>query len=156
MDESDQQDDVDGALKLIKEAHASGGREADASTDLLRMTSLGRTRTLFLERRGRSVWRVEGKAGADLSKHPIEIEIDKAEKRYYANLAKVDRALRFRFKERPKGIKARLEKADAKKKEVLALIEQDAHSGSGSASIIARKAGLTSNRVRQIRNKKRK
>jgi hypothetical protein len=107
----------------------------------------------LLKRRGKLIWRKMGKAGADLDRPPLAVECDRAQQRYETDLSKIERlgrAIRMRREASKKGILARQQKAKEMRATVLQLTAQHANKGRNLASFIAKRLGITPQRVRQI------
>lgn len=71
----------------------------------------------LLKRRGKLVWREKGKAGADLDRPPLAVEVDRAEQQHETKLNKLARAGRW-FSMQPeasaKGVAERRSRAVSK------------------------------------------
>lgn len=154
MDDSDQRNDEAGALKRIKEAHSTGGWEVNASLESLSKASFGRTRTIVLQRRFRGpfVWRIDGKAGADLPKHPLAIEIENLEKKHRTEINKVERFLRLLAANKNKsGVSARKVKTDLVKETILQLVRNAParHHGRNLSGYLSKQTGLSRRQIQR-------
>jgi len=77
-----------------------------------------RHKTTIKERHGKLVWRITGKAGADLTDHPAAVELDRVLKKHNTEVNKACRGLRAR-KISKAGLSARQTKAEIIKESVL-------------------------------------
>jgi len=99
-----------------------------------------------LLRRGRIVYREEGKAGPDLDELPGLRERRRKQRDYEVEQAKL-----FRQAPPPSlGVKARRAKSEALKKKILALADRHVAKGSSRAAFIAGKLQITPKYVREV------
>lgn len=101
-------------------------------------------------RRGKTyVFRVAGRAGADLHEHPLGRQLRKAERDYLAGLTKL-----FRPPPVAAGVKARQRTATARDQQIYDLLDRFAHLGSGTAGAVARMLDVTAKHVRRVKKKR--
>jgi hypothetical protein len=90
------------------------------------------------------VWREEGKAGADQERPPSAVWADNEERRYLAEMAKLDRTLRLLLIKN-KGVLARQNKAEVRREEAMKLKQSGLRTNQ-----IAVKLKITTRRLNQI------
>jgi hypothetical protein len=141
-------------LKAIKEAlRHPQVLTAQDEADLMEMRSRARIirparRVVMIWRRRKFVFRIEGRAGADMNEHPDARKYKEAERDYLSRLAKMAGppiAL---------GVKARQRKAVENEAKVLRAYEAFADRGSGAAAVVARVTGFTPQYVRRVIKKR--
>lgn len=154
------------ALAAIKAIHEAATRPAssddearfEARSKVPRIPSgtfspwcISTRKSICTERRGRLVWRIHGRVGADFDRYPLSVEIIRAEQAFQTQHNIVARLLRLPATGR-KGVKTRQEKAARLMEAVLLL------SKTLQPKQIAHKLGISPRRVNQIisENKKRK
>lgn len=94
--------------------------------------------------------RFEGSRGADLTDHPLLLEVQRAERDFLTLKAKL-----LRWPPIELGLRSRLAKAAKLESQTLELLALHEHKGSGAAAVVAKALGKTPQYVRRIRNKKR-
>lgn len=140
-------------LSEIKKIHASGGKPIDAS--MLPRGNIKRgTPSHCLERRGRIVFRVPGKAGAD-SPYPIDgLEFIRSEQQYLANINKLLKNVIPIKKERfSKAGKTPRKASVAREAAVRELVNQLKCEEVNLVTVIARKLAMKPDTVRKILRK---
>jgi hypothetical protein len=114
-------------------------------------------KSVVLERRGKLVWRIPGKAGADYDRSPLAVVIVRQQQCHEAELAKIDREMRLMQSTiKGEGVCTRQSRAQALRNNVLFLAEQYLDAGRKShelASLIAKRLGITARHARRILNK---
>ena len=145
----------DEALGLIKEILASTDRLIFPDGYVRSPGFIGRGPDVIIKdgrgiNSGKLVYRIRGKAGADLTHYPVGVENDRRLQAYLSGIEKVRRLWRL-LTCRNKAVLARKRIAEQRASEVMALFRGHDGQGRGLAvAVIARKTGLTARRVRQI------
>lgn len=138
------------SLAAMKMAHANPkplSPEGAQEFHSLRSRSwLQRLATICRYRRGRMVFRVTGRAGADLPCHPAEWANHQALLRFQRLLGKVFR----RPPQSALGVQSRKAKADARAQRVLAVYPRYQLRGRHAAALIARETGESRPYVRRV------
>lgn len=109
---------------------------------------------LVLMRRGALVWRIPGKAGADLDRPPLGVVIARLEQRHNAELNKIARQTELMLANtKRKGVNARQLKAEKTREAVLSLDSQGKRPDTIVTNLKANyEITITIRRVRQILN----
>ncbi len=134
----------------VSEEEANAIRKRCAPHSLPELQPQG---ALFKMRRDAIVWRIPGKAGADLDRPPLGVAIARLEQRHNAELSKIDRQIKLMIsnKER-KGVNARQLKAEQRKAEVFRLAEENPN----RTDLIAEQTGMTRRNIQLILKNKTK
>ena len=105
------------------------------------------------ERRGKLVWRVAKRGGADLGRPPMDVAIARTLKEFKSGVQKAARTVRasgMQAAAAKKGAARKREIGTKTRDRVLELAVQHANIGRNLAGFIARKMRLSARRVRQI------
>ena len=129
-----------------------GGRHSKATVPSLVMQKLAQQGSLALNRRGKIVWRIPGKAGADFPHPPLDMDNQRFLRKRQAEIIKAIRVWQIlppslAFK---KAMATRQDKAARVRAEVFRLHERYADRGRAKASLIAKALKITPRRIRQI------
>lgn len=145
-------------LAAIKRARAKAVPVSEEEVNVIRnrcaphyLPELQPQGALVEMRRDALVWRIPGKAGADLDRPPLGVAIARLEQRHYAELNKIARQTELMLANRErKGVKVRQLKAEQRKAEVFRLAEEYPN----RTDLIAERTGMTRRNVQLIlRNK---
>ncbi len=147
-------------LAAIKRARAKAVPISEAEANEIRKTcrphllpELQIRGAVVLMRRGKIVWRIPGKAGANLDRPPIAVAIARMNQRHSSTLNKIARESELMIANRErKGVKARQLKAEENKVEVFKLAENHPN----RTDLIAKNAKMTRRNVQLILKNKTK
>lgn len=139
-------------VRLKSFLNLEGRHHTKAAFSSLSVLELAQQGSLVLNRRGKTVWRIPGKGGADLPDSPLEMENKRQLKKHKAGVTKAIRVLQLLppALASKHGVAARQKKAARVRAEVLRLNEQYARRGRAKVSLIAKALRITPRRVRQI------
>lgn len=144
------------ALAIIKRIHAEGGNPPpEGYVRSPGYISRG-PGAVVVERNGEIKFRIPGKAGADLDRMPLEVELDRALQRFEAEKNKISRDVRFilnRQSATNKAAQINRQKGSETEEMILSLARHHPSMGRNLASFIAGRLRLTSQYVRRVLRK---
>ncbi len=100
-------------------------------------------------RRGKTVWRIPGKGGADLDRPPMAVKIARMEQRYKIERNKAERTINLIIRNRA-GKFSKSPKTEQQRYDVLTLAAKYANKGRNLSAFIAKRLGVNIRTVQRI------